>query len=299
MRAIALSALCLSCIVLAGCSAAAPLPTGPHTLSLVASTDVWGDIAHQIAGDQVTITSIISNPSQDPHSYQADAQVQLALSKADIVIENGGGYDDFVDTMLQGANNPDVTLLDAVKLSGVKEDPIIHDVNEHVWYDFPAVAKVVARLTSVLTRLDPSHAKTFSANAKKFDASLAVLEAAEAGIKMASAGVGVAITEPVPLYLLEASGLVDKTPPAFSKAMEDGTDVAPLVLQQTLALFSSHQVQLLAYNEQTSGPETAQVLAAAKAAHIAVVPVTETLPARQHYLAWMTDTLVAVAAAVK
>ncbi|MCU1413400.1 MAG: transporter, solute binding protein [Microbacteriaceae bacterium] len=296
MRPVALFAV--SALLLTGCAAASPAPSGPHRLSIVASTDVWGDIAKQIAGTPVTITSIITDPSQDPHSYQADARVQLALSKADVVIENGGGYDDFVDTMLKGASNSNVKLLNAVKLSGVGEDPIIHDVNEHVWYDFPGVQKVVAKLTSTLSSLDPSKASLFAANEKKFDASLATLESAEARIKSTASGTGAAITEPVPLYLLEASGLVDKTPPAFSKAIEDGTDVAPVVLQQTLALFTNHDVKVLAYNEQTTGPETQQVLAAAKSAGVAIVPVTETLPTGKHYVGWMTDNVDAIAAAV-
>ncbi len=289
--------LVASTLLLTGC-AATTANTGSHTLSIVASTDVWGDIAKQIAGNTVTITSIISDPSQDPHSYQGDARVQLALSKADVVIENGGGYDDFVDTMLKGASNPHVKLLNAVAISGVTEDPTIHDVNEHVWYDFPAVQKVAAKLTATLSALDASKASEFAANEKTFDAALATLESSESHLKTTASGTGAAITEPVPLYLLEACGLVDRTPPAFSKAIEQGTDVAPLVLQQTLTLFTDHAVKLLAYNEQTSSPETQQVLAAAKAAGVAVVPVTETLPAGKHYLGWMTDNLAAVAAAV-
>jgi zinc/manganese transport system substrate-binding protein len=288
----------LGSLTLTACSAPAT-SSGPHTISIVASTSVWGDVARQIAGKSVTITSLISDPAQDPHSYQADAQVQLALSKADIVIENGGGYDDFVTTMLNGSNNPRAELLVAVAISGVKVDPVLRDVNEHIWYDFPAVRKVAAKIASSLSALDPARASTFAANAKTFDAALAGFEATEASIKAASAGTGAAITEPVPLYLLEAAGLIDKTPPAFSKAIEDGTDVAPLVLQQTLALFSSHSVKLLAYNEQTSSPQTEQVLAAAKKAGIPTVPVTETLPAHLDYLQWMSANLAAVKAALK
>lgn len=291
--------LAIGALALAGCSSSAtPSSSSSGKLALVASTNVWGDIAKQIGGDQVTIDSIISDPDQDPHSYQADAQVQLALSKADIVVENGGGYDDFVDTMLKGSKNSKAKVLNAVKISGVTEDATIHDLNEHVWYDFEGVQKVAAELTSTLSALDESHAAQFQANAKTFDAALAKLEASEAQIKAQHAGAGAAITEPVPLYMLEASGLVDKTPPAFSKAIEDGSDVAPAVLQRTLDLFTDHDVKVLAYNEQTSGPETEQVLKAAKAAGVAIVPVTETLPKGKDYLTWMTDNVDAISAAL-
>lgn len=290
-------------LLLSGC-ATSPA-TGSSTnatdgvIRVVASTNVYGDIASQIGGDLVTVDSIISDPSQDPHSYEADAQVQLALSKADIVIQNGGGYDDFVGTLLKGAGNPGATVLSAATISGYDQKPATGEFNEHLWYDFPTMEKVVARIVSSFTKLDSAGAATFTANAATFTAALTVLEGDEAAIKATSAGEGVAITEPVPLYLLDAAGLVNKTPAKFSEAIEGGTDVSPVVLRDTLALFSKHAVKLLAYNEQATGPETQQVLAAAKKAGVAVVPVTETLPDGKDYLAWMTDNLAAVKAALK
>jgi zinc/manganese transport system substrate-binding protein len=292
-----LTTVAVTALALTGCAPSSQAASGSGKISVVASTDVWGDVAKQIGGTAISVTSIITDPNQDPHSYEANAQVQLALSRANVVIENGGGYDDFVDTLLKGANNPKATVLNAVDISGFSQG---QNLNEHVWYDFPTVQKVAAKITAKLSSLDAANASVFAANQKKFDASLATLEASEAAIKASSAaGDGVAITEPVPLYLLEASGLVNKTPAKFSEAIENGTDVAPDLLQQTLALFSGHKVKLLAYNEQTSGPQTEQVLAAAKAAGIAIVPVRETLPAGKDYLVWMTDNIAAVKAALQ
>ncbi len=292
----------IAALALAGCSASTS-PAGPASsggkIRVVASTDVYGDIAKQIGGSRVTVDSIISDPSQDPHSYEADAQVQLALSKAQIVIENGGGYDSFVDTLLKGANNTGVTLLSVATISGHDLNPTTGEFNEHLWFDFPTVTKLADQLAATFTKLDASGAATFSANAKKFDAAIAVLTTDEAALKAAHGGEGAAITEAVPLYLLDAAGLVDKTPVKFSRAIEQGTDVPPLVLQQTLTLFTDHTVKLLAYNEQTSSPETTQVLAAAKAAGIPVVAVRETLPAGKDYVQWMTDVLASLKSALK
>ena len=109
---------------------------------------------------------------------------------------------------------------------------------------------------------------------------------------------GSAITEPVPLYLLTAAGLVNKTPPAFSEAIEEDTDVPPAVLQETLTLFRDKQVALLAYNGQTTGAQTEAVLQDAKSNGIPVVGVTETLPAGKDYVSWMNDNLTALAAAL-
>ncbi|HXD62352.1 MAG TPA: zinc ABC transporter substrate-binding protein [Lacisediminihabitans sp.] len=294
-KATALLAAAVIASGLAGCASTTP-PSDDGTISIVASTNVWGDVAKQIGGDAIHVTSIISDPAQDPHSYEANAQVQLALSKADIVIENGGGYDDFVGTLLGGAGNSTARILNAVKISGFDQ---AEGLNEHVWYDIPTVRKVAARIATSLTALDSSQSATFAAHQKTFDDALAGLEAEEATIKAGpAAGEGVAITEPVPLYLLSASGLVDKTPAAFSEAIEEGMDVAPDVLRKTLALFTEHRVALLAYNEQTGGPETDQVLAAAKTAGVPTVGMTETLPEGKDYLSWMTDNLHAVKAAL-
>ena len=294
-----IAALTAGSLALAGCSPSTGSPTSLQDggkIAIVASTNVWGDVVKQIGGDAVTVVSIISDFAQDPHSYEANAQVQLALSKADIVIENGGGYDDFVDTLLKGAGNDSAKVLNAVDISGFDQGA---GLNEHVWYDFPTVKKVAAKITGTLSALDASRASAFEANLKTFDTGLSKLESEEAAIKASAAGgSGVAITEPVPLYLLAASGLVNKTPPAFSAALEEERDVPPDALKKTLALFSGHRVVMLAYNEQTSGPETKLVLAAAKAAGIPVVPMTETLPTGTDYLAWMTGNLDAIKAAL-
>lgn len=272
-------------------------PSSATTLSVVASTNVYGDIVKQIAGDKVKITSIISDPDADPHSYEANSRTQLELSRADVVIENGGGYDDFVDTMLKAAANAKVKVLDVVDISG-KKAPAGGDLNEHVWYDFPTVEKFVTELVSTLSAKDSADAAAFASGAAAFTQKLKQMESIEASIKTAHAGAGAAITEPVPLYMLEACGLVNKTPADFSEGIEEGTDVSAGVLAQTLALFSQKKVDLLAYNEQTSGPETEKVLGAAKAARIAVVPVTETLPSGKDYVTWMTGNLAAIRTAL-
>ncbi|WP_432893537.1 metal ABC transporter solute-binding protein, Zn/Mn family [Kribbella sp. CA-245084] len=287
--------------LLAACSSSAADETTASTskagVQVVASTNVYGDIVKQIAGDKAEVTSIISDPDQDPHSYEANAQTQLSLSKAKVVIENGGGYDDFMDTMLKSAGNTSAKVLNVVGISGHKA-PAGGELNEHVWYDFPTMEKLAAQLASTLSEVDSTNSSTYAANAAAFTGKVKQLEATEASIKAAHNGDGAAITEPVPVYLLTACGLVNKTPGEFSEAIEEGTDVPAAVLQETLTLFSAKQVKLLAYNEQTSGPETEKVLAAAKANGVVVVPVTETLPDGKDYLGWMTSNLDAIRSAL-
>jgi zinc/manganese transport system substrate-binding protein len=284
-----------------GASSSSPRTSGASTpVHVVASTDVWGDVVEQVAGDllgsTVEVTSIITDPAADPHSYEADTQNLLAVSKAELVVENGGGYDDFVDSMLASAGGSP-TVLDAVDISGFTA-PSGGELNEHVWYDLPTVTKVADHIAAALADADPSDASTFRANAAVFEQEVSALEQTEDAVKAAHAGTGAAITEPVPLYLLTACGLVDKTPPDFSEAVEEGTDVSATVLKETEDLFNDKTVALLAYNEQTSGPETRAVLEAAKDNGIAVVPVTETLPSGQDYISWMRSNLAAIRSAL-
>lgn len=270
--------------------------SGGAGVSLVASTNVWGDIASQIGGDSVTVTSIISDPDKDPHEYQADSRTQLALADAAVVVENGGGYDGFVDTMLSAAKSR-ATVINAVDVSGFAATQG-DELNEHVWYDYPTVTKVAQSIEQALSAADPANASTFKTNLDTFTTKVAGLEKAAADVKATAAGKGAAITEPVPLYLLDAMGLENKTPEAFSEAIEQETDVPATVLDETLKLFSDHQVDVLVYNEQTTGPQTEAVLKAAHDSGTPVVPVQETLPANTDYISWQQKIIDEISAAL-
>jgi zinc/manganese transport system substrate-binding protein len=277
--------------------ASSPASSGGAKIKVVASTDVWGDLAGSVGGDKVEVTSIITSPDADPHEYEANTRNQLALTDAAVVIENGGGYDDFMDRMLKSAKNTSATVLNAVTISG-KKSAAGEELNEHVWYDFPTVAKVVDQLQQAYAKAAPADASTFQQNAADLKQKLDGLTQQEATLKGKYAGQPVAITEPVPLYLLDAAGLQNKTPDEFSEAIEEDTDVPAKVLDETLQLYTKHQVKLLAYNAQTAGPETEKVLNAAKQNGIPVVPVTETLPSGKDYVGWMSANLAAVGTAL-
>ncbi|WP_369275091.1 metal ABC transporter solute-binding protein, Zn/Mn family [Streptomyces sp. R11] len=292
-------------ILLAGCGSSQDSGSGTDTaqgpaaasvVPVVASTNVYGDVAERIGGGKVQVTSLISDPDQDPHSYEANTQDQLALSKAKVVIENGGGYDDFVDRMLK-AGGSSAEVVNAVSVSG-KTASAGGELNEHVWYDFPTVAGLADRIAAALAKADPADTATFTQNAKSFQAKLKPLEQKEARIKADHGGERVAITEPVPLYMIEAAGLENATPEEFSEAVEEGGDVSARTLQETLALFTGRKVEALVCNEQTSGPQTEKAEQAARAAGIPVVLVTETLPHGKDYLGWMTANVDALANAL-
>lgn len=263
---------------------------------VVASTNVYGGIAKTIGGDHVDVASLLTNPDQDPHSFEVNPKTALAVSKADLVIENGGGYDDFVDTLLESTGS-DAAVVNAVDVSG-RVAPGGGELNEHIWYDFPSVKKIADAIAVDLGKVDPEHAADFTRSADAFKARVDGLIDRETQIKADAGGTSIAITEPVPTYMTAAAGLVDKTPTEFSQAIEEGDDVSASVLDETLRLFRGGAVDALVYNEQTSGPVTEKVRAAAEAADVPVVPVTETLPDGDDYLGWMGSNLDALTSAV-
>jgi zinc/manganese transport system substrate-binding protein len=174
----------------------------------------------------------------------------------------------------------------------------IEGFNEHVWYDFHTVEKLAEEISHELGELDPDNASTYEENYQAFAEQVEELEASAGELRSTAEGQGAAITEPVPVYLLAEVGLENLTPEEFSEAVEEGADVPPRVLQETLDLMDSGDVAVLAYNAQAEDATTEQVRAAAEAAGVPVVDMTETLPEGQTYLEWQQSNLDALAAAL-
>ncbi|WP_214367756.1 metal ABC transporter solute-binding protein, Zn/Mn family [Pseudonocardia sp. H11422] len=315
-------------------TASAPPAAGTgSTVNVVASTNVYAAIAQAVGGDKVTVSSIIDDPSADPHSHEATPAEAATVAGAQLVVLNGGGYDDFMTGLVSSAGG-NRTVIDAVEVSGLEAateaEPAgdghsdtsadAHDehgdehgdehadahaghdhgsFNEHVWYSLPAVKKLAAQIALDLRAADAANAAEYSANADAFAARIDGLQAKVDAIKAAHPGARVAVTEPVPGYLLADAGLTNATPEEFARAIETDTDPPAAVLQQTLALFTADPVRVLVLNGQTQTPTTDQVKQAATAAGVPVVEVTETLPAGvTDYVTWMGGQMDALATAL-
>ena len=305
MYPVRIGALVALGLLVAGCGsapAAAPGPgvassTGAAPVRVVASTDVYGSIAKAVGGERVTVKSIIDGPDADPHEYEAGPADAVAVGNAALMIVNGGGYDDFAGKLVE-ASSARAQVIDVVALSGLKT-PGDQEFNEHVWYSLPTVEKLADRLAADLTAADPAGASTYAANATAFKGRVDGLAAKVDAIKAAHTGDEVAISEPVPLYLVQAAGLQNVTPPEFSEAVEEGSDPSAAVLNDTLRLFAGKTVKALLTNPQTESGSTRQVEQAATAAGIPVVAVTETLPAGvDDYVAWQGGQIDQLAAAL-
>ncbi|CAN5224678.1 zinc ABC transporter substrate-binding protein [soil metagenome] len=262
---------------------------GDGVINVVATTNVYGDVAQRVGGAAVEVTSLIERADQDPHEFEASGRDQLALSRADIVIVNGGGYDDFASTMLAASGNSSAQVVDAVTISGF--DATADGFNEHVFYDYPTMAGVADELATALHRLDPAHADTFDANARAFASDLSALEQREAALAGLTSGAGVIITEPVPLYVLLAGGFDNLTPAKFSAAIEDDTDVPATLLQSVLNLISGGSVAVVVYNSQTGGPQTDAIIEVATDALVPLIGIGETLPEGTNYIDWQSGLL--------
>lgn len=303
----ALPVLLTGAVFLTACGSSSDQPAASATtggtdspavagLSVVASTNVWASVARAVGGDAVTVTSVLDDPSADPHSFEASPKVKLAMSEAAVVIVNGGGYDDWAVTTAESLD-PVPTMIDATEASGL--DTSVEGFNEHVFYDLDAVGTVAEAVAAQLGQADPSRAATFTANATTFTGALGELKGEVAALGAKHPGTEVVVTEPVPGYLIETLGFTDVTPPSFSEAVEAESEVSVKDLADTEALITSGTATLLFNNTQTGGPVTDQLVAAAESAGIGVVGVTETLPAGvDDYLTWMRDNLAAVTAAL-
>ena len=305
IKALALSTV--TAFLLSGCAVIGSSPDvaepteAPFTgLTVVSSTNVWGDIAKSIGGDRVEVISIIESFSQDPHSYEASARDQLAVNDADLVIANGGGYDSFMDTLATAAGQDNIVyayLPDELAEEDTKakeDDGHDHDHadgNEHVWYDFHVVEDFANRLAAQLASLDPEFAADYSDNLVEFLDQIGILEDRVAQVSGTVTGAKVISSEPVADYLLTELGLENITPSGFSEAIEEETDVSPKDLLEMQNLLKSKAVGLFVVNPQTGSVQIDALIKLAEQNQIPVVELSELLPEGTRYFEWMESNI--------
>ncbi|MEA2522634.1 MAG: zinc/manganese transport system substrate-binding protein [Actinomycetota bacterium] len=267
-------------------------PSGP--IRVVAAENLYGDIVAQIGGSRVTVTSILSDPNADPHLFEPGTTTGAAVADAQLVIENGLGYDSFMQRLLDAspdANRKVITVADVLHITA-------SDANPHLWYDLPRIPQVASAIGTSLAALDPAGASYFRARVAAFDSSLTPIDDAIAKIKANYADAPVAYTEPVPGYLLMAAHLRVLTPASFALAIEEGNEPTPQDVAAMQDLFTSSQVSVLLYNSQATSPITEQLLALARRTSVPVVPVTETLPPGMSFQSWQLGQIRALAGAL-
>jgi len=270
----------VACLGLAGC-ASGTSPAG--TIRIVAVERVYGDLARQLsAGADVDVTTLLNSPSADPHAYEPTPRDADAIAGADVVIENGLGYDAFADKLIAASPRAGRAVLVAGALGGHR----VGD-NPHVWYEMRTLARVIDALSAELARRLPAHRTAVLDRRAALVAWTRRLSAALAALGGRHAGASVAITEPVFDYVLDAARLRIATPRSFSHAIEDGDDPAPQDVDTMRALLAGRHVTVFVYNSQTVEPSTRRLLEVATGARVPVVAVTETLPAALTTQSWI------------
>jgi zinc/manganese transport system substrate-binding protein len=268
-----------ACLWLAGCAPGTPEPT---KLRIVAVERVYGDLAQQLGGPDVEVTTILNSPSADPHAYEPTPRDADAVAAADLVIEDGLGYDAFADKLVAASPRAGRTVLSAGALGG----HALGD-NPHVWYEMRTLSRVIDALAASLESRLPARRGAIAGAGARLAAWTRRQSAALAALGRRHAGAAVAITEPVFDYVLEAAKLRIATPRSFSHAIEDGADPAPQDVETMRALLAGRAVAAFVYNSQTVEPSTRRLLEVATAARVPVVPITETLPAGLTTQAWI------------
>jgi zinc/manganese transport system substrate-binding protein len=268
---------------------AASAPRATTVIQAVGAENEYADVIKQIGGAHVAVTAILSDPNADPHSYESSTRDAAAVSRAAFVVQNGLGYDAFMQKLEAASPSSTRVVLSVGESLGFKAGD-----NPHIWYDPTTMPYVAAWASAVLTRLDPADSAGFQANLRAFDASMLTYTSRIAALRRRYAGTPVAITEPVFGYALNALDFRVLTPPSFALAIQEGNDPAPQDVQTEENLLSQNKVKLFAYNQQAVAPITVRLLPLARAHHIPIVGIYETKPLSKSYQQWMVAELDAV-----
>jgi zinc/manganese transport system substrate-binding protein len=273
-------------LICAACSANAATNSSDASGKVVAvgAENEYANVISQIGGRYVSVTAIESNPNTDPHTFEASASVASVVSAAQLIVQNGIGYDTYMSKIESASPSSSRKIIDVQNLLGLPGTT----PNPHLWYKpttMPAVAKAVADDLSALRPADKAY---FQANVVTFDNSLRPWYAAIAAFKAAYAGTPVAVTEPVGDYMLQAAGTNIMTPFGLQADIMNGVDPSPQYVSLEDNLFSEHKVKVFVYNQQVTDSLTASFLATAQRYGIPVVGVYETMPVPGYdYQSWM------------
>ena len=273
-------------IVFAALSAAPTWAAGP--IPIVAAENFYGDVAQQIGGPYVTVTSILSNPDEDPHLFEASPSVARAMSGARIVIYSGIDYDPWVATLLNAVRGTARRTIVVAELIGKKSGD-----NPHIWYAPHTMVALAKTLASDLSSIDPTHRTDYEESLARFRQSIGSIQAKIASLREHLAGTPVTATEPVFGYMFAALGMNVRNE-SFQLSVMNNTEPSASDVAAFENDLRTHKVKLLVYNSQASGPIAARMMKLAKASHIPVVGAAETEPPGKTYQEWVMSELDAI-----
>jgi zinc/manganese transport system substrate-binding protein len=293
------AAAALALALLAGCATSTHTTTSASSggaLRIVAAENFWGSIATQLGGDKVGVESIITNPDTDPHDYDPSAADARDIANANVVIENGIGYDPWVSKLLAADHVSDQHVIDVGSLVKVADGG-----NPHRWYNPTDVHTVIAAITTAYVAADPGDAAYFATQQKNYETTgLAQYNSLIGQIKATYAGTPVGASESIFAMMAPALGLNLLTPPTFLRAISEGTDPTSADKTTIDNQIKTHAIKVYVYNSQNATPDVQAQVDEAKAAGIPVTTITETLsPATATFQDWQVAQLTALQTALK
>jgi zinc/manganese transport system substrate-binding protein len=292
---IAVAATLLGVVGASGCGSQSTAHTGSGRLEVVAAENFWGSIAAQLGGDRVAVQSIVTNPETDPHSYEPTVGDARAMAGAQMAIVNGIGYDSWAPRLLAASPVSGRAVLNVGEALGLKEGD-----NPHQWYSPSAVRRVIARILASYERLDPAGAAYFAQREQAFTTQdLARYDQLREQIRARYAGTPVGYSESIFQPLGEDLGLKLETPYSFAKAIAEGTDVSAQDREAVDEQAQRRQIAVWVFNSQNVTPDVQRVNEIARARHIPIATVTETLaPASDSFQQWQVSELEGLARAL-
>jgi zinc/manganese transport system substrate-binding protein len=265
-------------------SSSAAGPSGSGTIVAVGAENEYANVIGQVGGKYVQVSAIMSNPNTDPHTFEASASVARLVSGAQLVVQNGVGYDTFMNTLENAVPSSSRKVIVVQNLLGLPTAT----PNPHLWYKASTMPAVANAIAADLAAVQPDHASYFKANAAAFINSLTAWNNAIAAFKAKYPGTPVATTEPVADYMLQAAGVANLTPFAFQADIMNGTDPSAQDVAVERSLFTQHKVKAFLYNQQVTDTLTESFVTLAHANGIPVVGVYETMPVPGYdYQSWM------------
>jgi zinc/manganese transport system substrate-binding protein len=277
---------------LAALLAAPALAHAAAPVDIVAAENFYGDVAKQIGGNNVKVTSIMSNPDEDPHLFEVSPSVARAISAARIVVYSGIDYDPWMDKLLAASRSTNRKTIVVASLAARKTGD-----NPHVWYDTETMLAYAAVLTEVLAVEDPAGAAGFRQRLAQFQASIEPIQAKIASLRDRLAGTPATATEPIFGYMFDALGMLSRNQ-SFQLAVMNNTEPSASDVAAFENDLKNHQVKLLIYNSQASDPTADRLEGIAKDAGVPVVGATETEPTGKDYQSWMAGEIDAVDKAI-
>ena len=294
----AVAGLAVAGLVVSACgspSATVASASKSGVINAIGAENEYANVVAQIGGKYVHVSSILNNPNTDPHTYESSPSVAQGVAAAQLIVQNGVGYDTFMNKIESASPSSSRKVIVVQNVLGLPHNT----PNPHLWYDpktMPAVAQVMA---TKLASLQPSHAAYFRANLAKFNTSLQPWLAAIASFKAQYPGTTAATTEPVADYLLTAMGINNLTPFVFQADIMNGVDPTPQDITLENGFFTQHQVKVFCYNQQVVSHLTASVRQNAQHNNVPIVGVYETMPTPGYnYQTWMLAEVNAIKKAV-